>query len=140
MLFPVYISEWIDFEGLGESLQEISNRANLVKYLIPRLKNDKNGRAPSLILCKTPLTWANFECRQLFAADHIRELIFKLIFLPNVNTVDRFYGILLKVINWCHKASDYRWGTYILSWSIYGLRSVPSHFVCTWLLLLFKLR
>ena len=56
VLFPVYISEWIDFEGLGESLQEISNRANLVKYLIPRLKNDKNGRAPSLILCKTPLT------------------------------------------------------------------------------------
>ena len=49
VLFPVYISEWIDFEGLGESLQEISNRANLVKYLIPRLKNDKNGRAPSLI-------------------------------------------------------------------------------------------
>ena len=73
-------------------------------------------------------------------ADHIRELIFKLIFLPNVNIVDRFYGILLKVINWCHKASDYRWGTYILSWSIYGLGSVPSHLVCTWLLLLFKLR
>lgn len=72
--------------------------------------------------------------------DYICELIFKLIFLFNVNIVDRFYGILLKVINWCYKVFDYRWGIYIFFWFIYGFGFVFLYFVCIWFLLLFKLR